>query len=76
MNAKISVLVTCVEVITYLLLYNLYDCTFKCSTNELPQCKEAADWSCKTVISEVCKKPSGVGVFGRPSYVHQTLRKN
>ena len=29
MNAKISVFVICVEVITYLLLYNLYDCTFK-----------------------------------------------
>ena len=29
MNAKISVFVICVEVITYLLFYNLHDCTFK-----------------------------------------------
>ena len=29
MNAQISVFVTCVEAITYLLLYNLRDCTFK-----------------------------------------------
>ena len=28
MNAKISVFVICVEVITYLLLGNLHDCTF------------------------------------------------
>ena len=32
MNVKISVLVTCVEVIMYLLLYNLHDCTFKGAT--------------------------------------------
>ena len=29
MSAKISVFVTCVEVIIYLLIYNLHDCTFK-----------------------------------------------
>ena len=29
MNAKISVFVICVEVIRYLLLYNLHDRTFK-----------------------------------------------
>ena len=29
MNAKISVFVICIEVIIYLLLYNLLDCTFK-----------------------------------------------
>ena len=29
MNAQISVFVICVEAITYLLLYNLRDCTFK-----------------------------------------------
>ena len=29
MNAKISAFVICVEAITYLLLYNLHDCTFK-----------------------------------------------
>ena len=29
MNAKISVFVICVEVIIYLLLYNLHDCSFK-----------------------------------------------
>ena len=28
MNAKISVLVICVETIIYLLLYNLHGCTF------------------------------------------------
>ena len=32
MNAKISVFVTCLEVIIYLLLNNLRDCTFKRST--------------------------------------------
>ena len=29
MNAKVSVFVICVEEITYFLLYNLHDCTFK-----------------------------------------------
>ena len=29
MNAQVSVFVICVEAITYLLLYNLRDCTFK-----------------------------------------------
>ena len=29
MNAKISVFVICVEAIVYLLLFDLYDCTFK-----------------------------------------------
>ena len=29
MNAKVLVFVVCVEAITYLLLYNLHDCTFK-----------------------------------------------
>ena len=29
MNARISVLVICVEAIIYLLLYNFHDCTFK-----------------------------------------------
>ena len=29
MNAKISVFVTCVEAIIYLLLYDLHDCSFK-----------------------------------------------
>ena len=34
MNAKISIFVICVEVITYLLLYNLHDFTFnKSMTN-------------------------------------------
>ena len=30
MNAKISVFVTCVEAIIYLLLYDFHDCAFKC----------------------------------------------
>ena len=30
MNARISVFISCVEAIIYLLLYNLHDCTFKC----------------------------------------------
>ena len=30
MNAKISMFVICVQVITYLLIYNLHDCTFNC----------------------------------------------
>ena len=29
MNAKISVFIVCVEVIIYLVIYNLHDCTFK-----------------------------------------------
>ena len=29
MNVKMSVFVTCVEAIMYLLLYHLHDCTFK-----------------------------------------------
>ena len=29
MNVKISLFVICVEAIIYLLLYNLYECTFK-----------------------------------------------
>ena len=29
MNAKISVFAICVEVIIYLLIYNLHGCTFK-----------------------------------------------
>ena len=29
MNAKISVIIICVEAIIYFLLYDLYDCTFK-----------------------------------------------
>ena len=29
MNVKMSVFVICIEAITYLLLYNLHDCTFK-----------------------------------------------
>ena len=32
MNVKISVFVICVETITYLLLHNLHDCTFKKKT--------------------------------------------
>ena len=32
MNAKKSVFVICVEAIIYLLLYDLHDCTFKCSS--------------------------------------------
>ena len=30
MNAKISVFIICAEVIIYLVLYSLDDCTFKC----------------------------------------------
>ena len=33
MNAKISVFVICVEVIIYLLLHNLHDCTFNVLSN-------------------------------------------
>ena len=33
MNAKISVFVICVDAIIYLLLNNLYDCTFKANDN-------------------------------------------
>ena len=29
MNTKVSVFAICIEAIMYLLLYNLYDCTFK-----------------------------------------------
>ena len=34
MNTKISVFVICVEEIIYLLLYNLYDCTFNLFDNQ------------------------------------------
>ena len=34
MNAKISVIVICVEAIIYLLLYNLHDCTFNFDDND------------------------------------------
>ena len=50
-NAKISVFVICVEVIVYLLLYNLHDCTFKTfkiflsEKNDLT-CLKASLWSC------------------------------
>ena len=40
LNAKISVIVFCVEAIIYLLLYNLHDCTFKSKTGELELGKE------------------------------------
>ena len=33
MNAKILVFDICVEAIVYLLLHNLYDCTFKSQKN-------------------------------------------
>ena len=33
-NVKISNFVICIEVIIYLLLYNLHDCTFKDSCSE------------------------------------------
>ena len=33
MNAKIAVFVICVEVIIYLLLCDMHDCTFKCFTS-------------------------------------------
>ena len=36
MNAKISVFLICVEEIMYLLLCNLYDCTFNNNVRESP----------------------------------------
>ena len=36
MNAKILVFVICVEVIIYLLLHNLHDCTFNCDVCHFP----------------------------------------
>ena len=36
MNAKIVVLVICVEAIIYLLLYNLHDCTFNFEQVNMP----------------------------------------
>ena len=35
MNVKMSVFLICVEVIMYLLVHNLHDCTFKTLINEL-----------------------------------------
>ena len=35
MSAKIPVFVICVEAIIYLLLYNIYDCTFNIETAEV-----------------------------------------
>ena len=40
MNAKISVIIICVEAVIYLLLYNLHDCTFKSETNEKKKKKQ------------------------------------
>ena len=40
MNAKISLIIICVEAIIYLLLYNLHDCTFKSETNEIFEKKQ------------------------------------
>ena len=37
MNAKVSVVVTCVEAIIYLLLHNLHDCNFKMFQNFVQQ---------------------------------------
>ena len=37
MNAKISVFAICVEAIIYLLLRNLYDCTFNMTQSPLPE---------------------------------------
>ena len=37
MNAKISMFVICFEVIKYLLLYNLHDCTFKIQKKKLQE---------------------------------------
>ena len=53
MNAKTSVFVICVETIIYLLLYNLYDCTFNvCATIITIYCE-----SCKESIQRnTCKK--------------------
>ena len=40
MNAKLSVFVIGVEVIIYLLLYNLHDCTFKCANPKIQHFSE------------------------------------
>ena len=37
MNAKLSVFVVCVEAIIYLLLFNLYDCTFNDPNDQIFQ---------------------------------------
>ena len=37
MNAKISVFIICVEVIIYLLLYNLHGCTFNMGILPIPK---------------------------------------
>ena len=41
MNAKTSLFVICIEAIIYLLLYNLYDCTFNSFTCPLVFLKKA-----------------------------------
>ena len=41
MNAKISVFAICVEAFTYLLLYNLHDCTFKVNKKDI----RATSWT-------------------------------
>ena len=50
MNAKISVLLICVEAIVYLLLYNLRDCTFNINYPSQSACYEIAD------LQQVIKK--------------------
>ena len=60
MNEKSSVFVICVEVIIYLLLYNLHDCTFndfipKITYNTRSE-KQSKTKQTKTKIKQVNKK--------------------
>ena len=55
MNAKISVLVTCVEVIIYLLLDNLHDSTFKIEVS--------IDFHGKFINADISKNASFLLIF-------------
>ena len=54
MNAKISVLVICVEAIIYLSLYNFNDCTFNLPRLEIP-CTKIIFTCSKSIIQALEK---------------------
>ena len=54
MNAKISVFVICVELMIYLLLYNLHDCTFKAQDHNNFQNMHYAYFKLKIKVFTYC----------------------
>ena len=68
MNAKMSVFFVCVEVIIYLLLYNLHDCTFnsytyhQCSSLQKQPPEVFYKKSCSKIFSQYLQKNTCVEV--------------